>query len=808
MSSLNKVLPLEIAAGQSVSAPSDKVFFSADDGRSSTDKVLRAVRRHIGVMAVICILTFLAITLISLQLQASYTATSRVLIDTRDQNIVDIGAVVTGMPPNSAMLDTEAEILLSRTLIEKVVKRLDLLDDSEFNQTLSPPSDWDQLLNFVASSARHVIPLADGGRTRSPDPSGISKPLAERAELDAVISAVRDRIDINRVGSTYLIEISVSSREPNKAALLANTLAEVYLDNQVDVKFRATQRARQWLDARVSELREQLREAESRVETHRAATGLLRSGGDTLTEQTIRSINSDLTSAQADYAAKSARLQNLNDQMREGRGIDSIAEAQSSTAVSNLRAAQTVLSARKADVMRRYGERHPDYQKIIAEEQDNERLINAELQRIASSLEQEVLIARERIRSLQGSLNRAKSELAANNRAGVQQAALERDAIATRTLFEEFNNRFKETVELEAITDADAVIDSFAPVPLAPSFPNTSLNLVLGLMLGLALAGLTGLVLELLDDVISGPEDVERIAGVPCIGEVPLLQKDGAFPGKSLVPTEFIVKKPYSGFAEAHRHLRASIMFADIDKPAKTVAIVSSLPAEGKTSMALCLGQMAALSGTKTIVLDGDIRMRQLSETSGVKCDSGLLEVLLGEARLSEVVQADGATGLRILPLSARPYTPRDIFGSRGFDSLLNALQRSFDLIIIDTGPILLMAEARVITSKVDQVVVATRWRQTKQKTLQQTMKILQEFRANVAGVMLTFVDLQKRARHAHTAATYRDYTKYYHEVSSADRPVRPSGVSASTHGVRGSVQLSEGLIKIYDKVRRIFKAN
>jgi len=760
---LNKVYPLDVSSGYPRGALPVGAVTSEGDNVITIQRVVRALRRRLGVMIAAFLLTFAAVAIYSFQLQASYTATSRVIINSRDQKIVDIGAVLSGMPANTAILDTEAEILRSRTLIEKVVQRLDLVNDPEFNAAKAVPSEWDQRIGGIKSFIRGLLPFGKQDPAAA-DQAPVDPASAERAELDSVITAVRDAVGVNRVGSTFIIEINASSAEPEKAALLANTLAEVYLDNQLDTKFKATRRAQEWLDARVAELRDELRDAEGLVESHRASTGLLRTGGDTLTEQTIRSINADLTSAQADYATKAARLRNMNEQMRGGGGIDTIAEAQNSNTIAALRASQTSLSARKSDIMRRYGEKHPDYQKIIAEEQDNERLLNAELRRIASSLEQEVLIARERVNSLQSSLNRAKGELAENNRAGVEQASLERDAMATRTLFEEFNNRFKETSELDGITEADAVVDSYAPVPGSPSFPNTNLNLMLGFMLGLALAGLVGLVLELLDNFISSPEEAELVAGVPYIGQIPLLPAAGAFTKSRIKPAEYLVDKPHSGFAEAYRHLRASIMFADIDKAAKTVAVVSSLPSEGKTSMTYCLGRMAAMSGTKTIVIDGDIRLRQLTEISGVKCESGLLEYLFGEARLADAVQTDEQSGLHILPLSDRKHTPRDVFGSRAFDAMLNMLQQSYDLVIIDTGPILLMAETRVVTSKVDMVVVATRWRKTTRNTLRETMKILRDFHANVAGVVLTFVDLRKKAHHDYTAANYKAYAKYYHE--------------------------------------------
>ncbi len=763
---MNKVYPVDITSGYPRGAsPLPSAAPIESENVISLQRLIRAVRRRLTLMAAVFVLVFAAVAIHSSQLTPSYTATARVIANSRSQNVVDIGAVLSGITASAAVLDTEAEVLKSRSLIEKLVLRLELVKDPEFNTDLAKPSGLKQGVDAVASFVRGLVPFgAEPAKPAAPLPGSPEAKEAERITLDKVIDNVQSNIKVNRFGTTYMIEVSATSRSPKMSAAIANTLSEVYLDNQLDTKFQATKRAQEWLNERLGTLREDLRTAESKVEAHRAATGLLRSGDVTLTEQTIRDINTELTVAQSDYATKSARLRNLNEQMRASRGIDNIAEAQTSQAITALRAAQTALSARKADVVRRYDTRHPEYQKVMAEEADNTRQINAELQRIASSLEQEVLISRERVNSLQSSMSRAKGELASNNRAGVEQSALERDAMATRTLYDEFNNRFKQTGELQGITEADALIDSYAPVPSSPSFPNTPLNLALGFMLGLAIAGLVGFIMELLDNYVSSAEEVEQVAGVPFIGQIPMLPTAGNLTKASVKPGDYLIDKPHSGFAEAYRHLRASIMFADLDKAAKTVAVVSSLPSEGKTSMTYCLGRMAAMSGNKTIVIDGDIRMRQLTEISGVKAEAGLLEYLFGEARLADAVQIDEQTGLHVLPLTDRKHTPRDVFGSRAFDALLNLLQQNYDLIIIDTGPILLMAETRVVTSKVDQVVVATRWRKTQRGTLRETMKILRDFHANVTGVVLTFVDLRKRAHHAYTSANYKAYAKYYHD--------------------------------------------
>ncbi len=756
---MNKVYPLDVAAypRSQMSPPSGGIEV---EGIITIHRIVRAVRRRLSLLLAVFLLTFAAVAVFTFQLKPIYTATASVIVNTRDQKVIDIGAVLSGMPADTAMVDTEAQILKSRTLISKVVTRLNLMENPEFNGAVAPPSEMSKRMAQVKSFIKSLMPAGGG------DEKVVEKPqdpaVKEAAEFDGVVDSVLGRITVNRLGPTYIIEISANSADPKMAADLANTVADVYLSNQLDAKFEATRRANQWLTERVSNLREEVRNAESMVEATRAKAGLLSAEGYTLNEQAIRDLNAQLTVAELDLAQKRARLESINKQIAEGASAETIAEVQTSQTVIQLRSQYAQTSARRSQLLTRYGDKHPEVQRADNELADVQRRIDAEVRNIKAGMEGDVLVAREKVNVLTSRLNQEKARLAGNNRASVELADLQRNADASRQLYEEFLSRFKETNELEGITAPDALINSKAPVPRGPSFPKTSLNLALGFVLGLALAGVVCLITELMDNYFSTPEEVEQIAGVPYIGQVPLLPASGSFTKAKIKPAEYLIEKPHSGFAEAFRNLRASIMFADLDKAAKTVAVVSSLPEEGKTSMTYCLGRMAAMSGTKTIVIDGDIRRRQLTEVSGVPAEVGLLEYLFGETRLADAVATDEKTGLHILPLTDRKHTPRDVFGSRAFDALLNMLQQTYDLIIIDTGPVLLMAETRVVTRKVDQVVVAARWRKTTRGTLRETMKILRDFNANVAGVVLTFVDLRRRAQHSYGGASYKAYDKYY----------------------------------------------
>ena len=256
--------------------------------------------------------------------------------------------------------------------------------------------------------------------------------------------------------------------------------------------------------------------------------------------------------------------------------------------------------------------------------------------------------------------------------------------------------------------------------------------------------------------------DVERKLGVASIGSVPLIRAPNLFGLGQTSPADFLVENPLSAFAESVRYLRAAIAFSDLDSETKTVAITSSLPDEGKTSLTLSLGRMSAMSGSRTIVIDGDFRRRQLTEMAGMAPEIGFIEHLFGAGQLSDAIQKDRKTMLDILPLSQSGHTPHDVFGTRAFDDLLSRLRSMYDLILIDTGPLLLMAEARVVAGKVDKSILVVRWRHSTTVAVKQSLNLLKAFKADILGVTLNMVDLNRRRHHRDPGATYKAYRKYY----------------------------------------------
>ena len=229
-------------------------------------------------------------------------------------------------------------------------------------------------------------------------------------------------------------------------------------------------------------------------------------------------------------------------------------------------------------------------------------------------------------------------------------------------------------------------------------------------------------------------------------------------------PTDYLLSRPLSGFAEAFRGLRTSILYARLGQAVKVVAVTSALPGEGKTTTSVCLAISAAQAGSRGVVVDCDIRRRNVSRLLGVSADKGLLDVLEGSATLKEAVLLDEASGAWVLPLAKREFTPHEVFNTPAMDNLLKQLRQQFDLVILDTAPLLAIAETRVLASQADAAVFLMRWRKTPAKAAEAALQALRSSDAAIAGVVLTQVDVNEQARYGYgdPGYYYSSYKNYY----------------------------------------------
>lgn len=720
-------------------------------GQLDLRRLLNIARRRLKLALAVAAGVLLATILLTLQATPKYTATANVMLDTRQEKVSNVEEVLSGLPADSSVVDTEVEVLKSRRLAERVVRALQLNQDPEFNPGLAKPKG----LALVAGGVRGLLGMA------TPIDAQLT-PLEQQKAHERVVDRVLSGLSVKRAGLTYIINIGFESERPQKAATIANKFAELYLLEQMEAKFEATQQATTWLNSRLAELRDQVLADEAAVQQYKIANNLLSASGTNLTEQEISNYNQTLSQARAQVAEEEARLATARRQLASGSTGDDVGEALSSPVVTKLREQRVQTSAKVADLQGRYGDRHPEMLKARRELQDIDSQIQAEIQRIISNLEARAQVSRQRAAAIAGSLGGARGTLANNNRAMVRLNELERTAEASRTLYESYLNRYKETSSQEGIGQSDARIVSKAKIPTGQSSPKPAVNLALGLLLAMGAGAGAVVIAELMDAGLATAEDVERRLDVTYLGAVPTLSSVAA--DSRLSPIDYVVAKPLSAFSEAFRNLRTSTLYARLGEPVKVVAITSSLPGEGKTTTSLCLARVAALQGQRVVVVDCDLRRRSVNSLLSADPKAGLLEVLSGEAELGEVLLTDEDTGAHVLPLAKGVTTPRDVFGSPAMDRLLAQLRERYDLVLLDTAPVLPVADTRTLAPKADSTIFLVRWRKTPQHAIEAAFRLLSGTGAHLAGVALSQVDMNQQARYGYgdPGYYYSEYKKYY----------------------------------------------
>ena len=447
-------------------------------------------------------------------------------------------------------------------------------------------------------------------------------------------------------------------------------------------------------------------------------------------------------------------------QLARGSSGEDVGEALQSQVVQQLRARRAEASARVAELSSRYGERHPDMVRARRELSDADEQIEAEIRRIVSNLEARVQVAQDRAGAVDASLAEARRTLAVDNAAGVRLNELERHADSVRTLYQSFLARFQETSAAEGAEQSDARIVSRARTPSEPSSPNTPLllagGLVAALMLALAAVGLA----EMLDRGLRHAEDVEQRLGKPSLGQAPLLRSVAEKADRGLAPADYVLKRPLSPFAEAFRTMRAAILHSRPGRKVQVVALCSALPDEGKSTTALSLARISALAGGRVVLVDCDLRRRAVARMLRIEPDLGLLEVLEGSATLEAALRLDEGSGAWVLPLARGGATSRDVLGGAEMEAVTARLRETFDLVILDTPPLLATSEARVLAARADAAVLLARWRRTPDRVAASALRMLEHSGAAAVGVVLTQVDMNAQARHGYGDIDY-DYADY-----------------------------------------------
>jgi succinoglycan biosynthesis transport protein ExoP len=694
-----------------------------------------------------------------------YTASALIVVDPREDRVLNIEKVVGRLPVDEKIVATEMGVITAHTNLRRTVEELGLVHDPEFNPLLQTEQPgWLRLEpRFLIERALSLVPrnwLVAIGVAAEPAGWPREAEVPDRPVEDLVAAALAERVRVVNDGVSYLINLEVSAEDPAKAAQIANHLAGVYVDGQRRSKLGATGRASAFLEERLESLRAEVEKAERAVANFRAEQGLLDAQGVTLGEQELSELNRELIVARGEMAERQAKLRLVRELRASGRGLDAISDIAASPVIVNLRAQEAELARQEAELVTQFGPRHPRMVQLERDRANLQAKVRAEIDRLATQLENDVRVVQARVAMLESQLSGVKGRSARDRQAEVKLKELERQAEAARQLYLSVLQRSKETREETQLVEPDARIVSPATPPLTPSSLGPKIYMLAGLTGSFLISTALALLLEGLGKGLRGAREVERLTGLPVLALVPEI------PGRrGRKPHHYLLEKPLSLYAEAI----GAVFVALVTTPARpgggsVVLVTSSLPEEGKTTLVVSLGIFAARSGKKVLLVDLDLRHPSVHRNFGWQQPNGILEVLRGECSLEEAIQVDEETGLHFLPVKGQTVNPIALLASERMREFLARCRIGYDLVILDTAPVASVTDARILAPLVDQVVYAVQWDKTPAALVQDEIVTLRELGAEFAGVVLTRVDVAKHAKYGYhdRAGYYKYHQKYY----------------------------------------------
>ncbi len=501
--------------------------------------------------------------------------------------------------------------------------------------------------------------------------------------------------------------------------------------------------------------------SEKAVEAFRSKSGLLSGTRGTLIEQQISDLNTQLIVARTSRSELESRLAQIQRMARSPSGAQAAADVLQSPIILELSNQETLAKRTVAELSQELGDRHPKIISARAALADIQAKIAVEIRKVASGIESELSVARGREQRLDAALQQLKGNLSQSNTADVQLRALERDVDANRSILEAFLARSEQLrSQMDSAFQPDARVISKAVIPVDPSFPPIKIFLAIALVLSTVIGLFLIFVIEQLERGFRDSSQVQQTTGVRTLTLIPRIENRS----QRKSPSALIVDQPGSMFSESIRSLSTRLLISSADTPLKRILVSSSLPNEGKTTVAAALARARAIAGHKTVLIEGDLRRPSMHRIFGNPRDPGLADIVLGKTSLAQALYKDDASGAYVVPAGRAVSDPSAIFGSPRLRALLDALGKEFDSIIIDSPPLMVATDALVLSVEADFTVFVVRWGKTTRDVAALALSQLNETRRGPVAAVLSMVNPRRQAQYSGGDAGYfyKDVRKYY----------------------------------------------
>jgi capsular exopolysaccharide synthesis family protein len=636
---------------------------------------------------------------------AFYTLSQTAVYEARARLIVEpiapvAGAAVTaqdltGVRPED--LQTHYQLLQSRSLARDTINEL---------------GAWERFLP------------SDEGRLRDD----------ERAQARAVSAFLRN-LKVSPVQDSRLIEVSFRHSDPALAARAVNALATAYIAENVDSKTSAIRDTSDFLDRQIAEQRKQVAAAEAALQNYRERNDALSlETGQNIVVQKLADLNAAVTKAKTERVQREAIYRQATAAGNDPQGLDSVPAVVINTFVQQQRAELAALQRQQAQLSERLGDKHPEMAKVKLAIETAERRVRAAVDEVVQSLRRDYAAAVAQEESLTSALNQQKAIAQSMNRKGIAYAVLQRDVESSKQVYDSLLERARMTVvSSDAKTSNVRIVDAAAE-PDVPLGPGRMQVVLLALVGGVFLAVSAAFFLEYLDNRVRTPEAVEAHLRLLPLGLIPRQ------PRRHRVGRRLIDYTRPTPLVEAFRALRTNVMFSSSEEP-HSIVVTSASPGEGKTLIAANLALGLAQAGQRVVIVDADLRRPHMHQLFGLPCTPGLSDVLVGGARLQDGVRHTDTPSLRVLTAGDPATNPAELVGSPRFAKVLSELQRNFDVVVVDSPPVMAVADASILAHQTSGVLFVVAADSTSRHAARAALDQLQRARGRFLGAVLNRTD-------------------------------------------------------------------
>jgi succinoglycan biosynthesis transport protein ExoP len=700
----------------------------------------KVIQKRRWIVIAFFIIVLIATAVGTFAMKPIYRGTATIQINKENPQIVDFKEIFAVNTTDLDYYQTQYKILESRTLARRVIQTLKLSEHPEFQpEPETPFQKW-------KSNLRASLLGSFGSR---------GKEASENGGETFLINRFLTQLKIEPIRNSRLVKIHFDSNSPQLSTQVSNSLAAAYIQHNLEARFVSTEQAKEWLTRQIEDLKAKVERADENLQEFGSRHDIISlEEKENVTMQRLTELNEALTKAEAERMAKEALYKQTGD-----RNFDSLPSILENRLVQDLKQTYIQLEAQYMRLSETFKPEYPEMVRLQNQMETLQKRLGSEIEKIILGIKGDYESSLRREALLREAFQQQKAKALEMKEKAIQYNILKREADTNRELYKGLLMRMKEAGVSAGITASNIQIVDPAELPTHPYKPNKKLNLLLAAVVGLFLGVGLAFFFEYLDNTIKTPEDLEQWVRLPSFGMVPeisngrrrRLEKGASY------PVELVTfGHPKSMLSEAYRSIRTSILLSSPEKPPKKITITSPNPSEGKTTTVINTAIALSQTGAQVIIVDGDMRKPKVHKIFDYENGMGLSNFLSGHGDLESIVKKSRVPNLFYIPSGPIPPNPSELLGSNLFKNMLASLEARFDHILLDSPPVLGFADAIILSTCVNGVILTVLGGKTPRETLQRAKEALQQTHTKILGVVINRVDIRRS-----------DYGYYYYRYHS-----------------------------------------